>query len=37
MDEAKKFFAFVMDLDFKEHDDRDTFKNIMRAIDIESR
>ena len=31
--ESKKFFAFVMDLNYKLKDDRESFKSIMKFID----
>ena len=31
--ESKKFFAFVMDLNYKLKDDRESFKSIMKHID----
>lgn len=31
--ESKKFFAFVMDLNYKLKDDRESFKSIMKYID----
>jgi len=36
LDEAKKFFALILDLDFKNTNDRTTFYKVMKVVDIEN-
>ena len=36
IDEAKKFFALILDLDFRNPNDRITFRKVMKIVDIES-
>jgi hypothetical protein len=36
IDESKKFFALVMDLNYAIKQDRQTYKNIMKYVDPES-
>ena len=33
--EAKDFFAYILDLNYKQRDDRDKFKNIVHLADPE--
>jgi hypothetical protein len=35
-DEAKKFFALILDLDYRNPNDRTTFRKVMKVVDIES-
>lgn len=36
IDEAKKFFALILDLDFRNPNDRITFRKVLKIVDIES-
>lgn len=36
LEEAKEFFALVLDLNFKKSKDRATFRKIMKLVDIEN-
>jgi hypothetical protein len=36
IDESKKFFALLMDLNYAKKDDRQAYKNIMKYVDPES-